>query len=116
MHDHNKDGGGKGMMWMMIPCLLLIGVLFLFGGKVSGDGYLWPILIGVFVIAHVWMMFKGHGGHGGHGGTDTEDTIDLPADLSAKALASAEASAQAGNASAKQPSAKDEHKHNGSCH
>lgn len=92
MHDHNKNGEGNGMMWMMIPCLLLVGVLFLGGSKLSGSGYLWPILIGVFVLAHVWMMFKGHG----HGGTDTEDKID--------------------DASTKQPGAKDEHKHSGSCH
>lgn len=92
MHNHNKDGGGKGMMWMMIPCLLLVGVLFLGGGKLSGGGYLWPILIGVFVLAHIWMMFKGHG----HGGTDTEDKID--------------------DASAKNPGEKDEHKHSGSYH
>lgn len=72
MHDHNKKGGGNGMMWMMIPCLLLVGVLFLGGGKLSGGGYLWPILIGAFVVAHVWMMFRGHG----HGGTNTEDKID----------------------------------------
>ena len=96
MHNHNSnDGGGghKGMMWMMIPCLLLLGILFLGGGKLSGGGYLWPILIGVFVVAHVWMMFKGHGGHGNN---DTEGKID--------------------GDSTKESDAKDEHKHNGSCH
>ncbi len=95
MHNHNSsDGGGghKGMMWMMIPCLLLLGVLFLGGGKLSGGGYLWPILIGVFVIAHVWMMFRGHGKHGD---TDMGEKDD---------------------ASTKESGAKDEHKHNGSCH
>lgn len=67
MHNHNNNdrrSGHKGMMWMMIPCLLLVGVLFLGGDKLSGGGYLWPILIGVFVVAHVWMMFRGHGAHG----------------------------------------------------
>lgn len=66
MHNHNdyKGGGHWGMMmWMMIPCLLLLGVLFLGGGSLSSGGYIWPILIGIFLIAHVWMMFKGHGGH-----------------------------------------------------
>lgn len=62
-NDNNKESGHKGMMWMMIPCLLLVGVLLLGGGSLSSGGYIWPILIGVFVIAHVWMMFKGHGGH-----------------------------------------------------
>jgi len=93
MHNHNSSdsgGGHKGMMWMMIPCLILVGVLFLGGGKLSGGGYLWPILIGVFVVAHVWMMFRGHG----H--TNTEDKTN--------------------DASAKESGAKDEHKHSGSCH
>lgn len=69
MHDHsssgNKDGGHKRMMWMMIPCLLLLGILFLGGDKLSSSEYLWPILIGAFVVAHVWMMFKGHRWHRG---------------------------------------------------
>ena len=93
MHNHNSSdscGGHKGMMWMMIPCLLLLGILFLGGGKLSGGGYLWPILIGAFVVAHVWMMFRGHG----H--TNTEDKTD--------------------DAPAKESGVKDEHKHSGGCH
>ena len=92
MHNHNSnDGGGhKGMMWMMIPCLLLLGFLFIGGGNLSSGGYLWPILIGVFVLAHVCMMFKGHGGN------NTEDKTD--------------------DASTKESGEKDEHKHSGSCH
>ncbi len=34
---------------------------------------IWPILIGFFVIAHFWMMFKGHGGHAEHGDADEKD-------------------------------------------
>lgn len=93
MHNHNgSDGGGghKGMLWMMIPCLLLLGVLILGGGKLSGGGYLWPILIAVFVVAHAWMMFRGYG----H--TNAEDKTD--------------------DASTKESDTKDEHKHSGSCH
>ena len=77
MHNHNdnKNSGHKGMMWMMIPCLLLLGVLSLGGGKLSGGGYLWPILIGGFVLLHILMMFKGHGGHGKHGDTKKLMTI-----------------------------------------
>ena len=66
MHNHNNNdigGGHKGMMLMMIPCLLLLGFVFLGGSAVSSSGYIWPILIGVFIVAHSWMMFKGHGGH-----------------------------------------------------
>ena len=95
MHDHNKGGGGKGMMWMMILCLLFVGVLFLGGDKLSGGGYLWPILIGVFVIAHVWMMFKGHGGHGDN---DAKENL---------------------NATSEKPDVRGEHKedkHGGCCH
>lgn len=92
MHDHNKGMNSKGMMWMMIPCLLLVGVLFLGGGKLSGDGYLWPILIGVFIIAHVWMMFRGHGKHRD---TNTEEETD-------------DASIDGGTTK--------KHKHGGGCH
>jgi hypothetical protein len=64
---------------MMVLCVLLFG-FSLFGGNAvtsSFGGYLWPILIGVFIVAHIWMMFKGHGGHSAHGdSTRTKDTID----------------------------------------
>lgn len=106
MHNHsndNKDGGHGHMMWMMIPCILLFGFLFFGGGKLSSSGYFWPILIGAFVVAHIWMMFKGHGGHGD---TDMKDEVD---DTSAKqpdANLSAAGAAQAG----------DEHKKGGCCH
>lgn len=70
---HNKDSGHKGMLLMMIPCLLLVGFLLLGGGKLSSSGYLWPIIIGICVIGHAWMMFKGHGKHGD---THTEEKSD----------------------------------------
>lgn len=74
MHNHsNKNGGNKGMKWMMIICLLLLGALFLGEGKFFSTGYIWPILIGVFVVAHVWMMFKGHEGREGHSDADKEE-------------------------------------------
>lgn len=90
-HNHNSKNS-KSMMWMMIPCLILVGVLFLGGGKLSEGGYLWPVIIGVFVIAHVWMMFKGHGGHGD---IDAEEKTDGD---STKKIAS------------------NEHKHGSNCH
>ena len=110
MHNHhnNKEAGHKGMMWwMMIPCLLLLGVLFLGGSKLSLGEYLWPILIGVFVVAHIWMMFKGHGGHSDD---NTENKIN---NTSAKQpetnLPAVTSTAQAGDENNK-------HKHGGSCH
>ncbi len=50
------------MVWMMVMCLLPLAVLLFVGGQLSG-GYVWPILIGGFVLVHVWMMSKGHRSH-----------------------------------------------------
>ena len=63
MHNHDKNGGGKGMMWMMIPCLLLIAFALFGGGSLASSKYLWLIIVGVCVVPHIWMMFRGHGGH-----------------------------------------------------
>ena len=81
------------MMWMMLICILPLVVLLFAGGKLSSGGYLWPIRIGAFVIAHLVMMFKGHGGHGDD---DTQNKSDA--------------------SSGKQSHPKSEHKHGGGCH
>ena len=50
-------------MWMMVICCVMpLVALFFVGGKISTGGYFWPVLIGIFVIVHIWMMFRGHGG------------------------------------------------------
>lgn len=50
---HNHDGKkNSSAMWTMLTCILFLGVLFFAGGKLFSGGYLGPILIGVFVIAH----------------------------------------------------------------
>ncbi len=91
---HNHDGkSNKNMMWMMIPCLLLLGFIFLGGGTLSSSGYFWPVLIGIFVSVHIWMMFKGHGGHG-DADTDTDAKTDV----------------------GEESKTKDEHKKGGCCH
>lgn len=60
------------MIWMMIPCLLLI-VVTLFGGeKLASFNYFWLIILGVCIVPHIWMMFKGHGEHDNNG---TENKI-----------------------------------------
>lgn len=105
MHNHNnnnQNGGHKGMLWMMIPCLLLLGFLFIGGGAIASSKYLWLILIGVCAVPHLWMMWKGHGGHGdsdenGKADASGQPETDLPA---------ATSTAQAG----------DTHKHKGCCH
>lgn len=62
MHNHNGKEG-SGMMWMMLVCCALpFAVLLFAGGKISSDGYFWPVLIGAFILVHIWMMFRGHGG------------------------------------------------------
>lgn len=72
MHNHN-GGNSKSMIWMMVPCLLLV-VIFLFGGGgLASSKYLWLIMLGVCVIPHIWMMFKGHGEQNE---VTTEDKID----------------------------------------
>lgn len=67
MNNHNGNNNDS-MFWMLLPCLLLFGVLFMIGGAGASAGYLLPVLIGVFVIAHIWMMSRGHGVH-----SDDED-------------------------------------------
>lgn len=62
MHNHN-GGNGKSMMWMMIPCFLLVVIVILGGGGLASSKYLWLIMLGVCVVPHIWMMFKGHVGH-----------------------------------------------------
>lgn len=66
------------MMWMMIPCIILLGVLFLSRGKFSSSGYLWLIIVGVCVGPHIWMILKGHGG------PDNVDSEDKTSDPSTK--------------------------------
>ncbi len=56
------------MMWMMVLCAVPLVILLFAGGKFFSAGYLWSILIGGFVVAHLWMMFRGHG----HGSSDEE--------------------------------------------
>ena len=95
MLNRNKNKKSS-MVWMMFICILPLVVLLFAGGKLFSDGYLWPVFIGIFVIAHIWMMFKGHGGCGGRGNADVEEKSDVVPE--------------------KQSEAKGEHKHNGDCH
>ena len=82
MHDHdnnsNKNGGHKGMMWMMIPCLLLLAFIMFSRNGLGASKYLVFIMLGVCVVPHIWMMFKG--GHNGHGNYNTEDKTDNTSD------------------------------------
>jgi len=81
----------SGTLWMMLICCMLPLVILLFvENNLFSGGYLWPILISVFMVAHVWMMFKGYGKYS-DGGTD--EKVDA----------------------LKQPKTKDEHKHGGCC-
>ena len=71
MHDH-EGKNNFSMLWMMLPCLLLVGFLLFSGGALSSSRYLWPILIGGMVVAHIWMMVRGHRAHDGDHVADEE--------------------------------------------
>ena len=62
-------------MWMMPICMLFLVVLLFAGGGLFSAGYLWPVFVGAFVVAHLWMMFKGHGGHRD---VNEDNAIDTP--------------------------------------
>jgi len=52
------------MMWMMLICVIpILALLFLGGWSPRGSSWIFPVAIGVFVLAHLWMMFRGHGSH-----------------------------------------------------
>ena len=81
------------MMWMMLVCCALPLVILIFaGGKLSSGGYFWPILIGIFVVGHLAMMFRGHKKHEQHGNTNENTNTS------------------------KQPETKDKNQHSGCCH
>ena len=64
------------MMWMMVICCALpLVILLIAGGRSLSGGYVWPILIGGFIGAHLWMMFRGHGSHGKNSKDQNEDSI-----------------------------------------
>lgn len=70
MHDHNDKNGkqNSSMMWMMLICAIpLVALLFFGGWSLRGGPWFFPVAIGVFVLAHIWMMFKGHGSHSDEG-------------------------------------------------
>lgn len=73
MHDHNGENN-KSMIWMMIPCLLLIAFTLFGVGSLVSSKYLWLIIVGVCLVLHIWMMFKGHGGHNNTNAGEKSDT------------------------------------------
>ena len=67
--DNHNDNNSKNMLWMMVICclgpivfILLAGnVNFKKGGSLFSGGYFFPILIGLFVLIHIYMMFQKRG-------------------------------------------------------
>jgi len=100
MHNHNNNNTGgdghKRMIWMMIPCLLLVAVVLFGGGKFISSKYLWLVMLGVCVVPHIWMMLRGHRGHSDN---NMEDKIN---DASTKEL--------------KTKDGNEKSKHGGCCH
>lgn len=102
---HNNNGkNNSSMMWMMLICTLPLVILLFAGGKLFGAGYLWPILIGAFVVGHLVMMFRGHGGRDND---DTEEKSDT---------AETQDPTNAARPPVQQAKAKSEHTHGGCCH
>ncbi len=66
MHDHNKNSGHKGMMWMMIICCLL-PVIVLFGGieffKSIGYSWIGIALVGIFILMYLFRMWRTNQDH-----------------------------------------------------
>ena len=62
--DHNNDKGMKSMMWMMAICCGLPLVLFLFvgAGGIATGASKWLVIgiVALMIIAHVFMMRRGH--------------------------------------------------------
>lgn len=79
---------------MVVPCFLLLGILFFGGGKLFSSGYLWPIIAGVFVAGHIWTMFKGRGRRS----VDSVDNEDGKTNVS------------------REPETKDKHQYDDCCH
>ena len=106
MRNHNgkKD---SGMKWMMLICCLLpLGLLLFAGGTLSSGGYLWPILFGVMIVAHLLMMFKRHGEHSDK---DSDTGADSTSHTGGQERIIEKTSA------VEEPK-KDAHKHGGCCH
>ena len=61
-NDNKK--GNRSMMWMMVPCLIILLIFVFAGGARSSSWFVW-VLMGGFVAAHLWMMFRGHGSPSG---------------------------------------------------
>lgn len=79
MHNHNdNEKQNSSMMWMMLPCLLIL-VFAIFAG--GGGLRSWPFLliIGGMVVAYLWMMFRGHGSHGDDH-TDNAESVSKKAE------------------------------------
>lgn len=57
---HYNGQHNSSMLWMMLICALPLVILLFAGGSRFSTGYTWPIIIGVMIVVHIGMMFKGH--------------------------------------------------------
>ena len=62
--DHNNDKGMKSMMWIMLICCgaPLLAFLFIGAGGIAVGASKWLIIgiIALMIIAHIFIMRRGH--------------------------------------------------------
>ncbi len=77
---HNRDGkGGFPPLWMTVLCVVPVLILFFVGRRFYSGGYILPVLVGVCIVTHLWMMFRGHGS-----GKDNSEEKEVPTEHSDK--------------------------------
>ncbi|MEK7665766.1 MAG: hypothetical protein AAB337_02730 [Patescibacteria group bacterium] len=79
--NHKKTGAS--IAWMVLSCVALL-LIFFFAGDRLPASILLPVLIGICVISHIWMMSRGHGSHGQNNVRDEKTQLNTDADKKGK--------------------------------
>ncbi len=56
----NHQTHGSSMKWMLLGCGVVLLLLFV-ASDVIPSGFFLPILLGVCLLSHIWMMRRSHG-------------------------------------------------------
>lgn len=73
--DNHNDKNSSSVLWMMLPCLLILVFAILAFGRGSLS---WPLLViaGIIVVVYLWIMFRSKHGNG-PSDEERDDTIDV---------------------------------------